>query len=268
VSTGTHEPLLVVRDLRVSYNRVVEAVKGVDLTVEPGSITGIVGGNGAGKTTTLTAIAGSLAGEMDITGGSIVFDGRRIERERPDRVARLGIGLVPERKKIFANLKVDENLRASVSSREGAMSLAEAFDLFPSLANRRRLVAGYLSGGERQMLAIAMALVGGPKLMLVDEMSLGLSPAVVQDVGRVIRKLRDEADVSFLIVEQNAALALSLIDYGYVMQHGEIVLEGTRDQLQADRSFRDVYLGLDVDARTRNYRSATATAGAVEGADA
>jgi branched-chain amino acid transport system ATP-binding protein len=242
-----------VRSLRVSYNRVVEAVHGVDISVDAGSITGIVGTNGAGKTTTLMAIAGSLAGEMEVTRGTIEFDGRQIERERPDRVARLGLALVPERKKIFANLSVDENLRASVVGRRGAMSLDDVFDLFPSLANRRQLVAGYLSGGERQMLGIAMALVAGPKLILVDEMSLGLSPAVVQDVGGVIRKLRDEAGVSFLIVEQNAGLALSLIDYGYVMQHGEIVLEGTVDQLHADRSFRDVYLGLDVHARRRSY---------------
>lgn len=247
------QPLLELRDLHVRYSRVVEAVHGVNIVVEPGSITGIVGTNGAGKTTTLTAIAGSLAGEMEITAGSIIFDGRRIDHERPDRVARLGIGLVPERKKIFANLKVDENLRASVVRRHGSMSVEEVLELFPSLANRRQLVAGYLSGGERQMLGIAMALVGGPKLMLVDEMSLGLSPAVVQDVAGVIRTLRDEAGVSFLIVEQNAALALSLIDHGYVMQHGEIVLDGTGEELYADRSFRDVYLGLDMDARSRSY---------------
>jgi branched-chain amino acid transport system ATP-binding protein len=247
--------LLEVRDLRVTYSRIVEAVRGVSFDVAEGSITGIVGGNGAGKTTTLLAVAGTLAGELEVTGGSVTFDSRRIERWRPDRVARLGLGLIPERQKIWPNLSVDENLRASVVRREQAMSLDDVFDLFPVLAERRRMIAGYLSGGERQMLAIAMALVGGPKLLLVDEMSLGLSPAVVQAVGRVIRKLRMEAGVSFLIVEQNASLAMSLIDYGYVMQHGEIVLEGTPESLYEDTTFRDVYLGLDVDAKARSYRS-------------
>jgi branched-chain amino acid transport system ATP-binding protein len=255
MSAASHEALLAVTDLHVSYGRIVEAVRGISFNIAQGSITGLVGGNGAGKTTTLLAVAGTLAGQLEVTAGTVTFDGARIERMRPDRVARKGVGLVPERKKIWPNLSVEENLRASALRGERAMSIDEVLDLFPSLAARHTLIAGYLSGGERQMLAIAMALVGGPKLMLVDEMSLGLSPAVVEDVANVIRKLRREAGVSFLIVEQNASLAMSLVDYGYVMQHGEIILEGTPESLSADAGFRDIYLGLDVDSQARSYRA-------------
>jgi branched-chain amino acid transport system ATP-binding protein len=246
--------LLEAEGLEVVYNRVVTAIQGISLQVQPGSITGVIGTNGAGKTTTLRAIAGFLPAEdVELADGRITFRGRRVDGRPPHVVARAGIGLIPERNKIFSTLTVEENLRAGIRE-ASSFGLGDAYELFPVLGERRRLIAGYLSGGERQMLAIAMGLVGGPTLMLVDEMSLGLSPAVVAQIVDVIRHLREDRGLSFLLVEQNALLAVDLVDYAYVMENGRIVFEGTPHDLIGHDDFREFYLGLGSGADARSYR--------------
>lgn len=250
--------LLEVQNLEVMYDRVVTAVRGVSLNVRRGSITGIIGTNGAGKTTTLHAVAGLLTGDRaSIRNGRISFAGQRIEKKRPHVVARLGIGLVPERRKIFSTLTVEENLRASLAGRSKKrhelLSLDDVYDLWPRLHERRRQVSGYLSGGERQMLAIAMGLLGAPELLMIDEMLLGLSPAMSQIVAEKVLELRERFDLTFLVVEQNAVLASELVDYAYVMESGGIVFEGPIANLVAHADFREYYLGLGADSE-RTYR--------------
>jgi len=252
------EVLLEVQNLEVTYDRVVKAVRGVSFSVRRGSITGIIGTNGAGKTTTLHAVAGLMAGDRaSIRNGRISFAGRRIEKKRPHSIARLGIGLVPERRKIFATLTVEENLRASLAGRAGhrreLISLEGVYELWPRLHERRRQVAGYLSGGERQLLAIAMGLLGSPDLLMIDEMLLGLSPAMSQVVAETVLELRRRFDLTFLVVEQNALLASELVDFAYVMENGGIVFEGPIETLVAHADFREFYLGLGVEAE-RSYR--------------
>jgi branched-chain amino acid transport system ATP-binding protein len=252
------ELLLEVQNLEVTYDRVVKAVRGVSLGVRRGSITGIIGTNGAGKTTTLHAVAGLMAGDRaSIRNGRITFAGHRIEKKRPHAIARLGVGLVPERRKIFPTLTVEENLRASLagrsSKRHELISIDGVYELWPRLRERRRQVSGYLSGGERQMLAIAMGLLGSPDLLMIDEMLLGLSPAMSQIVAETVLDLRRRFDLTFLVVEQNAVLAAELVDYVYVMENGGIVFEGPIETLVAHADFREFYLGLGAEAE-RSYR--------------
>lgn len=251
------EPMLELQNVEVTYHRAITAVQGVSISVASGSITGIIGTNGAGKTTTLGAIAGFLgADDVKVTDGRILLEGRRIDGLPPHVVARAGVRLIPERDKIFARLSVEENLRASkVSTTDDrhAFGLSDVYELFPVLASRRRQTAGYLSGGERQQLAMAMGLVGSPRLLLVDEMSLGLSPVVVSQLAALVRRLRDELDLTFLIVEQNALLAVELSDYAYVMENGRVVFQGKDDSLSSHADFRDFYLGVDAD-RKQSYR--------------
>ena len=253
-ATAHKRPLLEVENLEVVYGRSVTAIQGVSLGVSHGSITGIVGTNGAGKSTTLAAIAGFLsADDVKITDGRIAFNGDSIVRKPPHYVARRGVGFVPERAKIFSRLTVDENLQASVRASD-VIDLARVYDLFPVLYERRRQVSGYLSGGERQMLAMAMALLGAPKLVMVDEMSLGLAPTIVRGLAKVVRQLRDLGGITFLLVEQNALLAVELCDYIYVMENGRVVFDGRPDKLVEHADFREFYLGMGHGEDGRSYR--------------
>jgi branched-chain amino acid transport system ATP-binding protein len=248
------EVLLRLDKLEVVYHRAMTAVQGVSLEVPRGSIVALLGTNGAGKTTTLRAISGFIGlDDARVTEGSIEFRGTRIENRAPHRVTALGIALVPERSKVFENLTVEENL-AAVVPRQGGARAAAVYELFPPLARLRRREAGYLSGGERQMLAIGSALACAPDLLLVDELSQGLAPRVVEELIARLLAIRVELGMTILLVEQNAQVALEVADYGYVMENGRIVLDGTPARLRAHDDVREFYLGAGGAQGRRSYR--------------
>lgn len=236
--------LLRIDKLEVTYHRVITAVQGVSLEVPRGSIVTLVGNNGAGKTTTLRAISGFLGlDDARVSEGVILYRGEHIENRAPHHVARLGIALVPERSKVFETLSVEENLLAVVPRRGARFERERVYQLFPALAPLRRRAAGYLSGGERQMLAIGAALVSSPELLLIDELSQGLSPILVQELMQRLLTARRETGTTVLLVEQNAQVALAVADYGYVMENGRIVLDGTPERLRAHQDIQEFYLG-------------------------
>ncbi|MEW6690305.1 MAG: ABC transporter ATP-binding protein [Pseudomonadota bacterium] len=248
--------LLRLEKLEVTYHRVITAVQGISLEVPEGSIVVLLGTNGAGKTTTLRAISGFI-GQDDarVTEGSIVYGGERIENRAPHDITSRGIALVPERNKVFENLTVEENIRAVVP-RPGTRSrrLTEAaWEYFPALARVRDREAGYLSGGERQMLAMASALACAPRLLLVDELSQGLAPLVVEELLHRLQDVRKDLGMTLLLVEQNAAVALDVADYAYVMENGRIVFDGTPERLRGHQDIREFYLG-SVNETRRSYR--------------
>ena len=219
-----------------------KVLHGVDFTVEEGGITTILGANGAGKTTTLRAVCGMVK-----TAGEIRFDGRRIEGQATEDVVRLGIAHVPEGRGTFVNLTVEENLRLGAYGRRERGRRDEDFErvyqYFPVLRERRAQVAGTLSGGEQQMLAVARALMLRPRLLLLDEPSLGLAPLVVREIFRIVRAINREEGVSVLLVEQNAALALDVADHAYLLETGRVVMSGLAGELRKNESIRRSYLG-------------------------
>ena len=250
--------LLAIDKLEVVYQRAITAVQGISLAVERGKIVALLGTNGAGKTTTLRAISGFLGlDDARVTEGAITFMGDRIDNLPPHEVTRRGIALVPEREKVFPNLTVAENLLVPVAPRTSAAErrrLEEmAFAFFPRLADLRARIGGLLSGGERQMLALACALVCRPVLLLIDEMSLGLAPVVVEDLAQRLTQIRRELDLTILLVEQSAAVALAIADHGYVMENGRIVLDGAAERLRQHPDVQEFYLGGTAGAR-RSYR--------------
>jgi branched-chain amino acid transport system ATP-binding protein len=240
--------LLAIDKLEVVYHRAVRAVQGITLAVEAGQIVALLGTNGAGKTTTLRAISGFLGlDDARVSEGTITFKGERIENRPPHENTRRGIVLVPERDKVFPNLTVAENLAAPVPSGVGHAERRQrealVYQFFPQLAELKSRVGGLLSGGERQMLALASAIVCRPELLLVDELSLGLAPVVVEDLLRRLAEIRRELGISVLIVEQSATVALAIADYGYVMENGRIVLDGTAERLRSHPDIQEFYLG-------------------------
>jgi len=249
--------LLAIDGLEVTYGRAITAVQGISLRAEAGQIVALLGTNGAGKTTTLRAISGFLGlDDARVTDGSIAFAGERIEKRLPHEIARRGIVLVPERDKVFPNLTVAENLFAPVArgTRAARQHRAElVYRFFPRLGDLKNRIGGLLSGGERQMLAIGSALVCGPKLLLVDELSLGLAPVVVEDLLRRLTEIRCELDLTILLVDQSAAFALGIADYAYVMENGRIVLDGGAERLRQHGDIQEFYLGQVAGAR-RSYR--------------
>jgi branched-chain amino acid transport system ATP-binding protein len=258
VAKNENVPLLEIEGLEVIYQRAITAIQGISLRVAEHSITALVGTNGAGKSTTLTAVAGFMrADDAQIPQGKILFAGKSLLGLRGFQISALGVGLVPERDKIFRTMTVVENLAACrpTSTAQGthALSFDEIFSLFPRLAERRNSIAGYLSGGERQMLAISMALLNGPRLLMIDEMSLGLAPIIVAQLQETIRQLRRDWGITFLIVEQNANAALELADYTYVMENGRIVFDGMSEKLRSHEDFKEFYLGVG-QAGDRSYQ--------------
>ena len=251
-------PLLAVEKLEVVYHRAVSAVQGITFAAERGQIVALLGTNGAGKTTTLRAISGFLGiDDARVTEGSIAFEGERIENKPPHEITRRGIVLVPERDKVFPNLTVAENLTAPVprgtSVAERRRREAGVYQFFPRLADLRGRIGGLLSGGERQMLAIAGALVCGPALLLVDELSLGLAPVIVEDLLHRLVGIRRELGLTILLVEQSASFALDIADYGYVLENGRIVLDGSAERLRQHGDIKEFYLGHVAGGR-RSYR--------------
>jgi branched-chain amino acid transport system ATP-binding protein len=254
---GSEPPILTVRNLEVVYHDVVLVLRGVSLVVPPGEVVALLGANGAGKTTLLRAVSGLLDVHRGrITKGSAELAGRPLVGLDAARIVRAGLAQVMEGRRIFAALTVEENLRAGAASRSGRADLRAGFDrvytLFPVLAGRRRSMAGYLSGGEQQMLGIGRALMAAPRLLLLDEPSLGLAPAMVIRVGEVIGQVRGQG-TSILLVEQNADMALTAADYGYVLEHGRIVKEARAADLRADRDVQEFYLGIG-EAGRRSFR--------------
>jgi branched-chain amino acid transport system ATP-binding protein len=234
--------MLKVENLEVTYHRVSTAVQGISLEVPEGGIVALIGNNGAGKTTTLRAISGFLGlDDARVSEGVVRFQGERIENLPPHRIARLGIALVPERSKVFESLSVDENLDAAVARRPFPKDAV--YEYFPALAALRRRAAGYLSGGERQMLGIGSALMCAPQLLLVDELSLGLAPLVVRDLMGRLRAVREQLGTAILVVEQNAQVALEMADHAYVLENGRVVLDGTPERLRAHQDIQEFYLG-------------------------
>jgi branched-chain amino acid transport system ATP-binding protein len=237
------DALLTVSNVETFYGPIM-ALRGVSFSVPAGAIVTILGANGAGKTTILKTVSGA----MDPQKGSVLFEGRPIQGLDPDRVARLGLSHVPEGREVFPFLSVRENLRMGAYNRKDADGVARDLEMvneyFPVLRARAEQRAGQLSGGEQQMLAIARALMARPKVMLLDEPSLGLAPKLVKDIFEIIRRINRERGVTVLLVEQNANVALHTADYGYVLELGRIVMEDTCERLLDKDDIREFYLGL------------------------
>lgn len=239
-------PLLEVKNIEVVYNEVILVLRGLSLAVPRGQIVALLGANGAGKSTTLKAISGLLRTEEgEVTRGDILFDGERINGTEPDRIVRRGIFQVMEGRRIIADMTCIENLRLGAFTRsdpEVKRDIEMVFDYFPRLRERTGL-AGYLSGGEQQMLAIGRALMARPRLILMDEPSMGLSPLLVKEVFGIIRRLNRDLGITILLVEQNARMALSVASYGYIMEQGKVVLDGEAAALAENEDVKEFYLG-------------------------
>jgi branched-chain amino acid transport system ATP-binding protein len=241
------EVLLNIENLGVVYHNVSAAIQGVSLKVQRHQIVTLLGTNGAGKSTTLKAISGFLGiDNAKITEGFIQFKGERIENQPPHAITLKGIALVPEWGKVFENLTVEENLEVCVPAAKHKVSKQERarlLEYFPPLQKARKRLAGYLSGGERQMLSISSALLCKPDLLLVDELSLGLAPVIVTELMSLMKIIRDEQGVTILLVEQNALAALQVADYGYVIENGRIVFAGSAETLLNHKDIQEFYLG-------------------------
>lgn len=239
-SAASASPLMEVKDLAVSYGK-IEAVRGVSLTVEPGTIVTVIGANGAGKTTLLS----TLMGLMPPVSGSVTFDGKPVLGRPVEGLVGAGLSLVPEQRDLFATMSVEDNLLLGAFRRARARTaenLEKVYTRFPRLRERRKQAAGTMSGGERQMLAMGRALMAEPRLLMLDEPSLGLAPLIVAEIFRIVADLR-EAGVSILLVEQNARAALEVADTAYVMELGEVTMSGRAKDLAADRRVIESYLG-------------------------
>ena len=250
--------MLELANLEVVYNDVVLVLRGLSIEVRDGQIVALLGANGAGKTTALRAITGLLdVHEGDITKGTVTFDGERIDSMDPSRIVRAGITQVLEGRRIFVEMSVEDNLRAGGYTNRSRGSVKESYDrvmdLFPVLADRRKDTAGYLSGGEQQMLAIGRALMPNPKLLILDEPSLGLAPMLVQQIRDIIVDINKQG-TSVLLIEQNASMALSIADYGYIMEVGKVVMDGDPQKLLADEDVQEFYLGLHGEGERKSFR--------------
>lgn len=256
MAAGADSAILRVTNLEAVYNDVILVLRGISLDVPRGSIVAILGANGAGKTTLLRALAGLLSVHHgDITKGRVLFDGVDITDKDAAATVRMGMAQVMEGRRIFKELTVDENLRCggfTRSRREQRDSYTRVMELFPVLAQRRSSQGGYLSGGEQQMLAIGRALMASPRLLLLDEPSLGLAPLLVEQIRGIIGDI-NEHGTSVLLVEQNATMALSIASHGYVMENGRIVKSGAAEELRDDRDIQEFYLGVG-EAGRRSFR--------------
>jgi branched-chain amino acid transport system ATP-binding protein len=253
-------PILAVRNLEVVYQDVVLVLRGVSLEVPRGEIVALLGANGAGKTTTIRAISGLLrlhSGRM--LSGSVELQGAEISKLRANKIVSQGVAQVPEGRMVFAELTVEENLRIGATARKGgytAEDIDRVFELFPSISSRRGDQAGWLSGGEQQMVAIGRGLMANPRLLLLDEVSLGLAPIITRSIFERLREVRVQYGTSMLVVEQNARLALEFCDYAYILDTGRIVLEGPAAQLRADAQVQELYLGGEIGEAERSFATA------------
>jgi branched-chain amino acid transport system ATP-binding protein len=249
--------MLTLNNVEVIYNDVILVLKGMSMEIPEGKIVGLLGSNGAGKSTTLKAVSGLLKPEDgEVTDGNIEFQGRKIQDYDAAEIVRMGIFQVMEGRRVFEHLTVEENLHAGSYTRTGTTGgdLELVYNYFPRLKERRKQTAGYLSGGEQQMLAIGRSLMARPKLMMLDEPSLGLAPLLVQEIFAIIQRINAEQGTTILLVEQNANLTLSVADYVYIMENGRIVLDGYPNDLRENADVREFYLGLTDVGQRKSYR--------------
>ena len=257
--TASTQTLLTVNNIEVIYDHVILVLKGVSLEVPEGRIVTLLGANGAGKTTTLKAISNLLRVERgEVTKGSIEYRGQRVDRLNASALVRQGVIQVMEGRHPFGHLTCEENLLTGAYTRQdGRAALQRDMDMvysyFPRLAERRHAMAGYVSGGEQQMMVIGRALMARPKLILLDEPSMGLAPQLVAEIFDIVARLNREEGVSFLLAEQNATVALRVADYGYVLENGRVVLDGDAETLRSNEDVKEFYLGLSTAGR-RSYR--------------
>jgi branched-chain amino acid transport system ATP-binding protein len=253
--------VLELKNVEVIYDQVILVLRGLSLTVDEREVVAVLGSNGAGKSTMLKAISGLLPSEDgEISQGEVVYGGQRIDRRDAADIVRLGICQVMEGRRVFEHLTAEENLRAGAHTRgrvNGSLGadLDLVYSYFPRLQERRRQTAGYLSGGEQQMLAIGRALMAHPKLLMLDEPSLGLAPKLVAEIFEIIKRLNVELGTTIVVVEQNARRALEVADRGYVMEQGRIVLDGPAKELAQNPDVQEFYLGLSESGERRNYRN-------------
>jgi branched-chain amino acid transport system ATP-binding protein len=251
--------VLKLNNVEVVYDRTILVLKGISFEVPEQRIVTLLGSNGAGKSTTLKAISGLLRPERgDITTGSVELGGERIDHHQPEEIVRRGISQVMEGRRVFDDLTTEENLLSGAHTRprlaEIKRDIDAVYEYFPRLAERKTLKAGYLSGGEQQMLAIGRALMARPKVMLLDEPSLGLAPLLVEEIFEIIQRLNHEEKLTVLLVEQNAAMALSIAEHGYVIENGRIVLDGPAASLRENADVKEFYLGLTEVGARKSYR--------------
>jgi len=252
------ESILKINNIEVRYHEVILVLKGVSIEVPRGGIVALLGANGAGKSTTLKAVSGLLKTEDgEVTDGSIEFEGKRIHHERAANIARMGIVQVIEGRRVFEHLTVEENLKVGAHLRKSG-SVKEGLELvyhyFPRLREKRNEVAGFVSGGEQQMTVVGRALMTEPKLMLLDEPSMGLAPKLISEIFNIITRLNNEEKISILLVEQNAKLALNVAPYAYVMENGRIVMDDTSEKLMENEDIKDFYLGLSSKGGRKSFR--------------
>jgi branched-chain amino acid transport system ATP-binding protein len=250
-------PLLELNNVEVIYDEVILVLRGLSMAVERGKIVALLGSNGAGKSTTLKAISGLLPSENgEISEGSIQFEGRELRHRDAADIVRGGLSQVMEGRRVFGHLTVEENLVAGAYTRRDAYrdDVEMVYEYFPRLRERRSGDAGYLSGGEQQMLAIGRALMSKPRMLMLDEPSLGLGPLLVAEIFEIIERLNRELATTILVVEQNARLALGIADHGYIMENGRIVLDGPADELRRNPDVQEFYLGLSESGERRSYR--------------
>ena len=251
--------MITLNNVEVIYDSVILVLKGVSLNVREGTVTTLLGANGAGKTTTLKAVSGLLRAERgEVTKGSVEFDGERLDRLAPHEVVKRGVVQVFEGRRVFEHLTTEENLVAGGHiQRDGARvkeGIERVYQYFPKLKERRAVQSGYLSGGEQQMLVIGRALMSNPKVILLDEPSLGLAPLLVEEIFSIVRRLSHEQKLTVLLVEQNANLALEVAEHGYVMENGRIVLDGPAAALRDNADIKEFYLGLTEVGARKSYR--------------
>jgi branched-chain amino acid transport system ATP-binding protein len=259
--TATDDNLLEVNNIEVVYNDIIQVLRGVSLKVPRRSIVSLLGTNGAGKTTTLRAISGLLKPENGfIRDGSLHFDGADITNVLGTHIVTLGAVLVPEGRRVFKHLTVDENIRAgSITRKDGSQKIKadyrKMYDHFPRLSKITNRLAGYCSGGEQQMIAIARALMASPKMLMLDEPSLGLAPLLVKEIFQNIQTINHDMDTTILVVEQNARIALDISDYAYIMESGKIVLEGPAKTLQNNPDVKEFYMGLTRGGGRKSFKA-------------
>ena len=251
--------MLTLNNIEVAYLNVIRVLHGVSMTVEDGAIVALLGANGAGKSTTLKAISGLLhIEEGEVTDGSIQLNGERIDRKSAEEIGKLGIIQALEGRRVFGHLTAEENLMVGAYHRPDRnvvkTDLEMVYSYFPRLKDLRQNIAGYLSGGEQQMLVIGRAMMAAPKLMMLDEPSLGLAPLLVEEIYNIIERFNTESGTSVLLVEQNVRIALSIAHYGYVMENGRVVLDGSADFLKSNEDVKEFYMGLSTVGAKKSYR--------------
>jgi len=251
--------ILEINNISVVYSDVIQVLKGVSLVVNRDSIVSLLGSNGAGKTTTLKAISGLLKPENGkVTEGTIIYDGKSIQNQTPEIITRKGIIQVLEGRQPFKYLTVEENLIVGTAIRWGKpykKDLEMVYHYFPAIVKRRKMLAGYCSGGELQMIVMGRALMAHPDLLLLDEPSLGLAPMIVKEIFQIIKKINEEQKTSIILVEQNANMALQISDYGYVMENGKIVMEGEAKTLVENPDIKEFYLGMGATGTLKSYKN-------------